>query len=69
MAQRCVALHPERHPKLSANVQKYQSRLGEADMIAALNPRIADQMIAKPLRQLREELARCRAISQAQLLR
>lgn len=58
-ARDCVQRHPGQHPKLEANVRKYQHRLAEADAIAAMSPALADQLIAKPLRELREELARC----------
>jgi hypothetical protein len=61
----CVQRHPGQHPKLEANVRKYQHRLAEADAMAALSPALADQLIAKPLRELREELTRCASARRA----
>lgn len=61
-ARACVARHPGQLPKLEAHMQKYQHRMAEADAIAMANPALADMLIAKPLRQLREDLAQCVAL-------
>lgn len=58
-AQSCVARHPGQLPRLESNLRRYESRLGEADAFARLNPALADGLIARPLAQLREELAAC----------
>lgn len=61
VAQSCVARHPGQFPKLESNLRQYGHRLAEADAMAALNPAMADQLIAKPLGRLKEELSRCDA--------
>lgn len=54
----CLGGHPGQCPKLEANIRQYAHRLAEADAVAMLSPGLADQLVAKPLRELREELSR-----------